>query len=192
VYHISVALLLVPTIIFILPEIPPGLTAVFSTCLSSRTASLCLLLHSRSACSYFALGSENFIFSFPSVVFTPTCGVAHSSVHLFLVAYHAYYKKLVQYWYLLKDTATLHSGVDFIHHQIIHISEFPWPRQNQLHLLPTDVRSVPDIGNSNKSKAVFGILPASKERHVFVLHQSHARVAFFVLGGGYSTNFLIF
>jgi hypothetical protein len=44
VYHISVAHLLVPTITFILPEFPPGLTAVFSICLSSRTASLCLLL----------------------------------------------------------------------------------------------------------------------------------------------------
>ena len=49
---------------------------------------------SRSVRSYFALGSENFIFSFPSLVFTLTCCVAHSSVHLFLVAYHAYYKKL--------------------------------------------------------------------------------------------------
>jgi hypothetical protein len=44
VHHVSVAHLLVPTIVFILPKFPAGLTAVFSTCLSSRTASLCLLL----------------------------------------------------------------------------------------------------------------------------------------------------
>jgi hypothetical protein len=43
VYHISVAHLLVSTI-FIIPKFPAGLTAVFSTCLSSRMASLCLLL----------------------------------------------------------------------------------------------------------------------------------------------------
>jgi len=69
----------------------------FSTCFSSRTASLCLLL--QQVCIFLLcpwLGKFHF-FSFPSLVFTLMCCVAHSSVHLFLVVYHAYYKKLVRF-----------------------------------------------------------------------------------------------
>ena len=106
-----------PKNLFALPRILGCITSVSHTCLCLQSSfcrnfrqalQQCLALAylherlryacfcSRSAYSYFAHGSENFIFSFPSLVFTLTCCVAHSSVHLFLVAYHAYYKKLVR------------------------------------------------------------------------------------------------
>jgi hypothetical protein len=65
-----------------------------------------------------------------------------------------------QYWYFLRDTATLYSGADFILHHIIHISDLSCPRQNYLLVLSKAVRSMHDFRNSNKSKPVFGVLLA--------------------------------
>jgi len=112
-----VFLICFPKNLFFLPRLPGCITSVSQTCLYLPSSSFCrnfwqalqqclaLIFTNGFVMPAFAAGlhvptltmARKFSFlSFPSFVLTLTCCVAHSSVHLFLVAYHAFYKKLVR------------------------------------------------------------------------------------------------
>jgi hypothetical protein len=91
--------------------------------------------------------------------------------------------------YFLRDTATLYYGADFILHQISHISDLSWPRQNSLLVLPTASRSGPHFRNWKIQRQCLVFYPHLRNGACLGCIRAMLQFPFLCEGG---TTFLIF